>query len=179
MDDLDRRLNNILALVENHFGAGQTEQGMRHHDYAEEYAALVEQKIVGLALDILPGGIHAAPKEKAEFVALVCAGLFGEPEIPEQELICRLPEAAPASAVQRMRDICAEARALRAKVARGRSQRWEFSCQLDVPVNEEWQELWTGATQGGVIEFVVAPAYFVDSNVLLQKQKVFTCDAGR
>ncbi len=174
LDDLDRRLNNMLALFEENFGGGQTEQGMRHHDYAAEYAILVEQKIIGLALDILPGRTQATAREKAEFVAAVCFDLFGVPEVPEQQLVARLPESAPAQAIQRMRDICAEARALRAKAAQGRPQRWEFGCEVDVPVDEEWQELWTGADHGGVVDFVVAPAYVVDSDTLLRKQKVFT-----
>jgi hypothetical protein len=178
MADLDRRLNNILALIERNFSGGQTEQAMQHHDYATEYVVLVEQKIIGLALDILPGGADATPREKAEFVAAVCADLFGALEVTEQQLLGRLPEAAPARAIERMREICAEARALRAKVAHGRPQRWEFSCETDVPINEDWQELWTGAPLGGVIEFVVAPAYFVDSDTLLMKQKVFTIAAG-
>jgi hypothetical protein len=178
MDDLDRRLNKLLALFEKHFGGGQTEQGIQHHDYAAEYLALVEQKIVGLAHDVLRGGIQATPREKAEFVATVCAGLFGTPEVPEQRLIRLLPEAAPAQAIQRMGEICAEARGLRAKVANGRPQHWEFECEVGVPVREDWQEPWAGTTPGGMVEFVVVPAYFVDSSVLLQKQKVFTSEPG-
>jgi hypothetical protein len=178
MDDLDRRLNKILALVEESLGGGQTEQAIQHHDFADEYTALVEQKITGLALDILPEGTRSTPREKAVFVAAVCADLFQAPEVLEQQLIGRLPDAAPEETVQRMRDICAEARDLRAKVAHGRPQRWEFGCRIAAPVDDHWQELWTGAAHDGVIDFVVTPAYFVDSNVLLRKQKVFTVEAG-
>jgi hypothetical protein len=178
MDDLDRRLNKLLALFEKHFGGGQTEQGMQHHDYAAEYLALVEQKIVGLALDILPGGTQATPREKAEFVAAVCRGLFRTPEVQEQQLIDLVPETAPAQAIRRVREICAEARDLRAKVANGRPQRWEFDCEVGAPIREDWQEPWPGATPGGTIEFVVVPAYFVDSSMPLRKQKVFTSETG-
>jgi hypothetical protein len=178
LDDLDRRLNNILALFETRLGGGQTEQGMQHHDYAQQYIALVEQKIMSLALDTVPGGAHATPREKAEFVALMCADLFGAAEIAEQQLIGRLPESAAASVLHRIRDICAEARTLRAKIAQGRPQRWEFNCELGVPVNAEWQEPWTGAAYDGMVEFVVAPAYVVDSGTLLMKQRVFTGAAG-
>lgn len=177
MDDLDRRLNKVLALIEENFGGGQTEQAMQHHDYVDEYVALVEQKVVGLALEILPDGTQATAREKAEFVAEVCAGLFGAPQVIDEQLIGLLPVAAAEEAIQRMREICACARALRAKVTQGRPQRWEFGYE-PAPVDSQWQEPWTGAARDGVVEFVVTPAYFVDTNTLLHKQKVFTSEAG-
>jgi chromosome segregation ATPase len=121
MDELDRRLNNILAKVEENLGGGQTEQAMRHHDYVDEYVALVEQKITGLAREIVPDSHPDAAREKARFVAEVCTRLFKEPEVLEQQLIDDLSAqtAAPDGAVQRMRDICTGARALRAKIAHG------------------------------------------------------------
>lgn len=178
MDDLDRRLNKVLALIQDHVGGGQSELAMQHHDYVDEYVALVEQKITGLALDILPDGVRAAPRDKAAFVAAACADLLGTPEVLERQLIGRLPPGTQEETIRRTRDICAGARALRAKVAQGRPQRWEFGCDIASPIDTRWQEPWTGAALDGVIEFVVAPAYVVDENTLLCKQKVFTAGIG-
>jgi hypothetical protein len=178
MDDLDRRLNKILAIVEEKIGGGQTEQGMQHHDYVGEYVTLVEQKITGLALEVLPDGAGATPREKAVFVAKVCAALFQGPVILEQQLIDSLSPAVSEEAVQRVREICADAADLRTKVTRGRPQHWDFVCSPGVPVDAKRQEPWTGADREGLIEFVVAPAYRVDSDTMLCKQKVFTRAAG-
>jgi hypothetical protein len=34
--------------------------------------------------------------------------------------------------------------------------------------------MWPGSVDGGLVDFVVAPAYLVDSDTLLKKQRVFT-----
>jgi hypothetical protein len=173
MDNLDQRLNDILALFEKHFGGGQTEKGMLHHDYAMEYIALVEQRILALVLEILSGSPHAAPRDKAKFIAVVCYDLFGTPEVREQPLLDRLPEGTSPPVIERARKICADVRLLREKVADGRSQRWEFGYTAGARIDEERQEAWPGSCDGGVVEFVVAPAYIVDSDTLLWKQRVF------
>lgn len=178
VDDLDRRLNDVLALFEKHFGGGQTEQGMLHHDYAAEYMELVEQRILALTLEILSDGPHASPRDKAEFVAAVCFDLFGTSEVREQHLLERLPERVSPSVIRRAQKICADARSLREKVADGRPQHWEFGYKAGVRIDEERQEPWPGSYDGGVVEFVVVPAYVVDSDTLLKKQRVFMIGEG-
>ena len=249
----------MLALFDAHFGAGQSEQGMLHHDHATDYLVLVEQKVVPLARDVLPGsedlsgrdggsprdsapptdgkpsdgkpsdgkpsdgkltdrkpadrkpadskprnskprdgaprdsapprdgtprdsapprdGVPtdgASPRDRAQFVAAVCRGLFGDAEIDERRLLRMLPEDASQDACLRMHGICEQARSLRAKVAHGRPQRWEFGDVPGAPVDAERQELWPGSDPGGVVEFVVVPAYMVDTDTLLRRQRVFT-----
>ena len=173
MDNLDQRLNDILALFEKHFGGGQTEKGMLHHDYAAEYIALVEQRILALALEILPDSPHATPRDKAIFIAAVCFDLFGTPEVRERQLLDRLPKGISPAVIQRAQKVCADARLLREKAADGRPQCWEFGYTAGARIDDDRQEPWPGSCDGGVVEFVVAPAYVVDSDTLLRKQWVF------
>jgi hypothetical protein len=173
MNDLDQRLDSVLAQLNNQFGASsQTEQGMRHHEYAAEFTSLVEQKAVAIARDIC-----ATVLEKAQFVAAVCIDLFGAGEVREQDLMSRLPGEVPVRTIRRVQEICADARSLRAKASESRAQRWDFRCDRGVPVDDSWQQVWAGSDLDGVVDFVVAPAYVVDANVLLTKQLVFTTKA--
>jgi hypothetical protein len=173
IDELDQRLNNVLDLVEQQIsGHGPTEQAMLHHDYAAEYLALVEQKILALALDVLDERI-ATPLEKAEFVAFMCLQLFGEPEVREDRMLGHLRPDRAGTLAGRIQDICAQARELREKAARGRPQRWDFTCVRGAPPDAERQEPWPGSAEEGVVDFVVAPAYVVDSDTLLKKQRVY------
>jgi len=174
LEELDQRLNNVLDLFEKHFGgSGQTEQAMLHHEYAAEYLALVEQKILALALDVLADG-PALPRDKAALVAAVCLDLFGYPEIQEQRLMDRLQHNRSVNVTRRIEEICSDARLLRQKASLGRQQRWDFGYTRGLPVDEERQEMWPGSVDGGLVDFVVAPAYLVDSDTLLKKQRVFT-----
>lgn len=172
--ELDERLNNVLAMFDTHVGGdGPGEQGMLHYDYSTEFMALVEQQILGLALDALADR-QAAPRDKAEFVAIVCSELFGHPDVEEQRLIERLKQDYPLLKARRAQDICAVARELREKAAKGRPQRWDFNYVRGAPIDQERQEMWPGSAAKGVVDFIVSPAYVVDSDTLLKKQRVFT-----
>jgi len=173
MRELDQRLNKILALVNDRLGGGQNEQGMLHHSHAQEYVSLVEQHVMSLMRQVLQGE-DATPMEKAGFVALVCAALFDSPQVRQEDLIRNLGPNAPASTVDHARDICTRARALRGKVADGRRQRWRFDFTYGVGLDAAWQEPWAGSFPDGLVDFVVCPAYVVDSDTLLVKQRVFT-----
>lgn len=170
MNHLDQRLNKILALFDDKLGGGQSEQGMLHHSYVKEYVSLVEQQILSLTVGIFRS---ISPRDKARFVAFVCDALFGSSEVHEQELMDALPRGASRSAIQSAREICANARTLRDKVARGRPQRWDFDYTAQAEIDPDWQEPWAGSVDDGVVDFVVAPAYVVDSDTLLAKQWVF------
>lgn len=177
MADIDRRLNKILALVNDKLGGGQTEEGMLHHTYAKEYVSFVEQKLGLLTAHffrVFPG----SPQDKAQFVATLCEYLFAHPEVHEDELVDGLqgdvddPQVQQAL-IQQARDLCAQARALRGKAAVGRRQHWEFGCTPGNALNADWQEPWRGSDHEGVVAFVVAPAYIVDDRTPLTKQWVF------
>jgi hypothetical protein len=174
MDYLDQRLNKVLALFDDKLGGGQTEEGMLHHSYAKEYLSLVEQQIGSLAVDVFSFFPGCSPRDKAWFISAVCRALFGSPEVRGQEVMAALPGAVPPSVAQHVGDICAEAQALREKVAQGRSQVWDFDHTPGGEVDPDRQTLWVGSVADGVVDFVVAPAYVVDSDKLLEKQRVFT-----
>jgi hypothetical protein len=174
MDYLDQRLNKILALFDDKLGGGQTEEGMLHHSHAKEYLSLVEQQIGSLAVDVFYFFPRSSPRDKAWFIASVCHALFGSPEVRGQEVMAALPGAVPSSVTRHVGDICAEAQALREKVALSRSQVWDFDHTPGSDVDPDRQTLWVGSVADGVVDFVVAPAYVVDSNKLLEKQWVFT-----
>ena len=178
MDDLDRRLNKILALLDTKMGGGQSEQGMAHHAYAGEYVTLVEQRVHALAVGVFRAFSGVTPQDKAQFVAYVCYALFATEEVREQELIELLPIEVPDSVIGQARDICAQARALRDKAAESRNQRWGFDFTPEAAIDDEWQRPWVGSVDDGVAAFVVAPAYLVDSDTLLAKQWVFTVPAA-
>ena len=170
MNGLDERLDSVLAMVNSRFDVdSQTEQGMLHHEYAKQYLSLVEQKAVAIARDI-----YTTPFDKAGFIAALCRDLFETTEVREQDLMHRLPYGVPSQTVHRAREICADARSLRDKIAGSRDQRWDFSFARGAEVDATWQEIWPGSELDGVIDFVVAPAYVVDHGARLTKQRVFT-----
>jgi hypothetical protein len=177
MADMDRRLNKILALVNDKLGGGQTEEAMMHHTYAKEYVSFVEQKIGLLTVNFFRA-FAVSPQEKAQFVATLCEYLFAHQDVHEDELVGALQRDVDdlqlrRALVQQARDLCAQARALRGKAAVGRRQRWEFSFTPGDALNAEWQEPWRGSDHEGVAAFVVAPAYMVDDRTPLAKQWVF------
>jgi hypothetical protein len=174
MDNLDRRLNKILALLDTRLGGGQSEEGMAHHAYVEEYVTLVEQQVHALAVGIFRACSGVTPRDKAQFVAYVCDALFATAEVREQEFIEALPAELPDSVIRQARDTCAQARALRVKAAESRHQRWSFDFTPAAAIDDEWQQPWVGSVDDGIVAFVVAPAYLVDSDTLLSKQWVFT-----
>lgn len=174
MDHLDQRLNKILALFDEKMGGGQTEEGMLHYSHAKEYLSLVEQQIGSLAVEIFYAFPRSSPRDKACFIASVCYALFGSAEVDEQEVMAVLPDAVSPAAAQRAREICAEAQALRDKVAQSRSQSWDFDYTPQSDIDPDRQVLWVGSVEDGAVDFVVAPAYVVDSGRLIEKQRVFT-----
>jgi hypothetical protein len=173
MNELDGRLNKVLALVNDNLGGGQSEQDILHHTHASEYVSLVEQRVLSLMLDVFRDSL-ATPQDKAKFVASACAALFGSREVREEDLISSMGPGLPAPAIERAREICAQVRALRTKIDDGRPQSWRFECTQGIGIDPDWQEPWAGSVADGVVDFVVAPAYVVDSDTLLAKQWVFT-----
>lgn len=172
--DLDQRLTKLLALLDDKLASGQSEEGMLHHTYAREYVSLVEQRVLALAVAVFRAFPEASPAEKAEFVAFTCSALFGAQEVAESKFIDALSPVLPEEVFRLAREICAQARELRAKVARGRQQRWSFDFIRGVPLDPETQLPWTGSAEDGGVAFVVAPAYMVETGTLLAKQWVFT-----
>jgi hypothetical protein len=178
IDGIDHRLNKVLALFTERLGGGQTEEGMAHHSYAGEFVSLIEQGILGLTRDLfqaVPGG---SVRHKAEFASYVCQVLFAAPEVEEQRLVDGLHQEGAQAAVPRARQLCADARKLRGKAATGRPQRWEFDYTKGEPLDPDRQLAWTGSDEDGVVAFVVAPAYIVDADTVLEKQRVFTVPAA-
>jgi hypothetical protein len=178
IDDIDHRLNKVLALFTERLGGGQTEEGMLHHAHAGEFVSLIEQGILPLTRDyfqVVPGG---SARGKAEFASYVCHALFAGPEVQEEQLVDGLTRDSAAAAASRARQLCADARTLRDKAATGRPQRWEFGCTEGAPLDPDWQLAWTGSDEDGVVAFVVAPAYVVDAETVLEKQRVFTVAAA-
>jgi hypothetical protein len=174
MSELDRRLTKILALLDDKLGNGQSEEGMLHHTYAREFVSLVEQQVLALAVAVFRGFPDASPAEKAEFVAFTCTALFGAPEVAESSLIEALSPDLPEAVFRLARQICAQARDLRGRIARGRQQRWSFDFVPGAPLDPELQRPWAGSAEEGGVAFVVAPAYVVEAETLLAKQWVFT-----
>jgi hypothetical protein len=169
MSELDHRLNKVLALFDSARGGGRSEQGMLHHSYVKEYDSLVEQQVLSLMRGVYQGTPGVTPRDKALFVAQICHALFGAPRVQEQEMIDALPE----DAAEQARDICARARRLRDKAVQGRAQYWDWNFSPGSDIDPDVQEPWAGS-HGELVDFVVAPAYVVDSGTRLGKQRVFT-----
>jgi hypothetical protein len=166
------------ALAANSAGGStrQTDDGIAHHAHAQAYQAVRDQSVRGLlqhvqALD----GVPLDHRERAGFVAHLCAELFGPTQATANDILNRLAaQYYVADVERRIPSLCEEVRALREKAARGRAQRWEFSCHPGVAVDPSWQEEWPNAVQDGAVDFVVAPAYIVDEGTVLVHQLVFT-----
>jgi hypothetical protein len=179
--NVDGRLDDLLAQRDNQqrddqqSGDKRSEDDMAHYDYATKFQALVEQSVIGLVRDT---GQQQRPRfhRKAEQVADVCRSLFGEaPPDPKRIQAILEPGAHLRPQIPaRIADTCAAAVALRTKITRGRSQRWVFDAQPNVPVDPGRQEVWTGCPPEGLVLFVVVPAYVVDVDTWLSKQIVFT-----
>lgn len=172
--ELDRRLTKILALLDDKLGGGQSEEGMLHHAYAQEYVSLVEQQVLALAVAVFRAFPGASPAEKAEFVALTCTALFGAREVAESSFIDDLSPDLPGEVFRLARQICGQARDLRDKAAQSRQQRWSFDFVPGAPLDPESQRPWAGSAEDGRVAFVVAPAYVVEAGTLLARQWVFT-----
>jgi uncharacterized protein YicC (UPF0701 family) len=177
--DLDRRLTKILALLDDKLAGGQSEEGMQHHAYAQQYVSLVEQQILALAVAVFRAFPDAPPSEKAEFVAFTCKQLFGAAEVAESDFIDALLPDLPEEVFRLARQICVLARDLRGKAAQGRRQRWSFDFAPGAPINPGTQLPWPGSAPNGVVTFVVAPAYVVEAGTLLARQWVFTAPGSR
>jgi hypothetical protein len=177
IEDIDHRLNKVLALFTERLGGGQTEEGMLHHAHASEFVSLIEQGILALTRDYFQAVSGGSARNKAEFASHVCQALFADPEVQEHRLVDGLCQDGAAAAAPRARQLCADARTLRGNAAKGRPQRWEFRCTEGAPLNPDKQLAWTGSDEDGVVAFVVAPAYVVDADTVLEKQRVFTVPA--
>lgn len=173
LDELDRRLNKVLALLGDARGGGQSEQGMLHYSYVREYDSLVEQQVLSLAVGVYQGRPGVTARDKALFVARVCGALFGSPQVREQEVVDGLPAGVSAGVIQQAREVCATARALRQKIVQGRPRHWDWEYIPEAEIDPDRQEPWAGSL-GEIVDFVVAPAYVVDSDTRLGKQRVFT-----
>jgi hypothetical protein len=183
---LGQRLNQTLEAVDTLTaavagqGAGgsvrQSEDGIAHHTHAQNYRAIRDQQIRMLLQHVRTlDGKALGNREKAEFMADVCAELFGPKQAAADDVIDRLAERYYVTGIQHsLADLCAEVRTLREKTSHGRPQRWEFGCAPGAAVEAGWQEEWPNAVQDGVVEFVVAPAYIVDDGTVLVNQMVHT-----
>jgi hypothetical protein len=189
MNTLSHRFNEILERLDSlsasaaaqSSGASQrqTQEGIAHHTYVEEYQVIRDSTVRGLLQHTRSrDGRELNGRERAQFTARLCDDLFGADHVSANQILNRLAaHYEVADAERRIPALCEEVRALRDKVSRGRPHRWQFTCDLGAPVNPNWQEEWPHARQGGVIEFVVAPAYVVDDGAVLVPQLVFTARA--
>jgi hypothetical protein len=189
MSVLSRRFGEILetldslsaAVAARSTGASdrQTQEGIAHHSYVQEYQVIRDSSVRGLLQHTRTrDGRELDGRERARFVAELCAELFGPTHVSANQILNRLAAHYDvADAERRIPSLCEDVRTLRDKVARGRPHRWDFTCNAGALVNPDWQEEWPHAQQGDVIEFVVAPAYVIDDGAVLVSQLVFTTRA--
>jgi hypothetical protein len=179
MGDLDQRIRRVQALLTDQREDLTDETSLIHAHVAKEYSILVEQRLRHAATEFAqraaPGGERQSYRV-ARIVESLCNVLFrdGGSSLPAYFKRLQLDHGDPWAAG--IESVAHESAALRAKAAESADEvDWDFSAELDAPMDEERQRPWGSCDPADPVRFVVAPAY-VARGVIYRAQLVYTSD---
>ncbi|MFF5538547.1 hypothetical protein ACFY71_39885 [Streptomyces cinerochromogenes] len=177
LQDVERRLDALLAARAEARGDVPSNAHSTHHVIAREYDALVEQKVQGLAR-AAASSVAAAPPGAATrmlwLMGRICSVLFGQDEPEGKAVLAAVGKSRLdplASQASRLSSCALDLRQRSAQT--GLPAHWDFELMPGEPLDEEWQEAWPSCDTTLPGQFVIAPAYLVAEQVF-SRQRVCT-----
>jgi hypothetical protein len=159
------------GVEEDQFVTALTEGDYIHHQLAQRYVSIVEQRLVQLVNMWLERHTPIDSdrfRVEARIVADLCLAFFGESGIDHNRLSAMFPDGLGAE-VGRVCDLVSN---LRVEAAEAGRHLWDFSCD-NGPPDPGRHKVWHGCSVTAPVDFVVAPAY-VALDRPFSRQLVFT-----